>query len=210
MTELEIHPIKNGFVSKETETLIIGTFPPKSEYTNNEHFFFYSSPRNHFWNRIESIFPNIEIKLKKTKVKLRDISPEQNKCDKQNFATKEKIGFLDVFTKIERKQIDSSKDIDLIPKETIIDNEILFEALDDCKSINRICCTYKLAYDTLLCGLDKNNMKYQLNTDTANREEYIFSYNSRKVIIVLLYPATRSRHKGELKDDQYKNLIFRI
>ena len=69
---MEIHPIKNGFIPKNSKTIIVGTFPPKSEYLNNPNFFFYSSVRNHLWNRMENIFPEFE--LKKTSTKLKNIS----------------------------------------------------------------------------------------------------------------------------------------
>lgn len=46
----------------------------------------------------------------------------------------------------------------------------------------------KLAYDSLLCGLDKNKLEYKKNELTA----------------------TRSIEKGEVKDKQYKKLIFGI
>lgn len=205
---METHPIINGFIPEESKTIIVGTFPPKSEYENKPEFFFYSSVRNHLWNRMENIFPQYH--LKKTSTKLKNISTEENKMHKQIFCSDKKIGFLDVFTKIERKVNDSSNDSDIIPKENIIDNGILFEHLDNNKNISRICCTYKLAYDYLLCGINKTQLQFKTNELTANTEEYIFTYNSRKISILLLYPATRSRQKGEIKDEQYRKLIFSI
>jgi len=203
---METHPIMNGFIPNESKTIIIGTFPPKSEYENKPEFFFYSSVRNHFWNRMENIFP--EIRLKKTATKLKNISPGKNKIDKQQFCINKKIGFLDIFSKIERKEQDSTKDVDLIPRESVLDNNILFKQLDNKKNIQRICCTYKLAYDSLLCGLNKNHLEFKKNELTANGEEYIFNYNSRKISIILLFPATRSGQKRVVKDEQYKKLIF--
>lgn len=207
MTSLEVHPIKNGFAPKGTETLIVGTFPPKLVYENNEHFFFYSSFNNHFWNIIESIFPFI--KLKKTTHKLKKISFEQNKIDKQFFSENEKIGFLDVFTEIKREKYCSSKDIDLVPQKNILDNGLLFKILDNCENINRICCTYKLAYDTLIYNLNKKNLDCHQNELTANKEAFILNYNSRKIDIMLLFPATRSSQKSFIKKNQYQKLIFR-
>lgn len=205
---METHPIEKGFIPTKTETIIIGTFPPKSEYENKCDFFFYSSVRNQFWNRMENIFP--EFKLKKTSTKLKNTSTRQNKIDKQEFCKKQNIGFLDVFTKIERKVKNSSKDSDLIPRESILDNGILFDNLENNKNINRICCTYKLAYDCLICGLDKKQLEFNSNELTANGEEYVFNYKSRKIRILLLFPATRSGQKGIIKDKQYAKLIFRI
>ena len=205
---MEIHPIENGFIPNNSRTIIIGTFPPKPEYLNNPDFFFYSSVRNHMWNRMENIFP--KFRLKKTSTKLKDISPRQNKIDKQNFCEIKNIGFLDVFTKIERKVENSSKDSDLIPKENILDNGKLFDHLEKNKNIDRICCTYKLAYDSLICGLDKKKLEFKRNDLTANGKECIFNYQYREIRILLLFPATRSGQKGNLKDKQYKKLIFGI
>ncbi len=204
---METHPIPNGFIPENAKTIIIGTFPPKSEYENNNNFFFYSSVRNHFWNRIEVLFP--QYSLKKTATKLIDKTPEQNKLDKENFCKDKEVGFIDVFTKIKRKVNNSTKDKDLDPKENITENGILLEKLDENPNIDRICCTYKLAYDTLLCGLDKELLTLKKNNLTANEEEYIFNYNTRKIKIFLLFPATRSRQRNELKDKQYRKLIFR-
>ena len=205
---MEIHPIEDGFIPNNSKTIIIGTFPPESEYLNNPNFFFYSSVRNHMWNRMENIFPAFQ--LKKTSTKLKDISPEQNKIDKQKFCEIQNIGFLDVFTKIERKVENSSKDSDLIPKENILDNGKLFDHLKKNKNINRICCVYKLAYDSLICRLDRNKLEFKINELAANGEEYVFNYRSRKIRILLLFPATRSRQRGNIKDQQYKKLIFGI
>ena len=109
-----------------------------------------------------------------------------------------------------QKVENSSKDSDLIPRENILDNGKLFDHLEQNKNIDRICCTYKLAYDSLICGLDKKKLEFKVNELTANEEEYIFNYKSRKIRILLLFPATRSGQKGNLKDEQYKKLIFGI
>ncbi|WP_291101438.1 MULTISPECIES: hypothetical protein [unclassified Flavobacterium] len=206
MNEIENHPIKIGFIPKQIETLIIGTFPPKEVYINNKHFFFYSSARNHFWNRMENIFPNF--KLKKTKSKCSEISPEQNKIDKENFSSEKKIGFLDVFTKVSRIK-NSTKDDDLISKENIIENGILYKVLDENESLSRICCTYKLAFEILKCKLDKTKFSIIEDSISANGQKINFSFKGRKIEIYLLYPATRSREKNEVKDIQYKKLLFK-
>ena len=80
------------------------------------------------------------------------------------------------------------KDSNLNPRQNILDNGILFDHLEKNKNIKKIYCTNKLAYDSLLCGLDKNKLEYKKNELTA----------------------TRSIEKGEVKDKQYKKLIFGI
>jgi len=201
----EKHPIDKGFIPKGIKTLIVGTFPPKTEYENNKNLFFYNSTRNHFWNRMENIFPGLA--LKKTKNKCANRTPEQNKIDKENFAIAKSIGFLDIFTKVSRKK-DSSKDIDLIPVESIIENKILFKILDDNIELTKICCTYNLAYEVFEENLPKELLAEIANEKTANQKELIYKYGSRKISILLLFPATRSRQKNEVKDEQYNSLIF--
>lgn len=204
--EIETHPIPNGYIPGNAKTIVIGTFPPKNEYKDKTDFFFYSSVRNHFWNRMESIFP--DYKLKKTATKLRDVSTEENKLDKQKFCRNKNIGFIDIFTKIKRKVNNSTKDMDLEPQENIVINGRLSNILDKNQNIVRICCTYKLAFESLLFSLDKVKLEFKTNQHTANGEECTLNYKSRKISIVLLYPATRSKQKGEIKDDQYRSLIF--
>jgi len=205
MREIEVHPIKNGFVNKQTKYLVIGTFPPKGVYINNLFFFYYSSVKNHFWNRMENIFP--KYRLKKTQTKCVDISEEQNVRDKKNFANKKKIGFLDVYTKISRVRI-STKDEDLICIENIIDNKILENVLSENEHIKRICCTYKLAYEELKCKLERNKITIIEDTDSANGQKMHYNFKNRLIEIYLLYPATRSREKTLVKDEQYKKLLF--
>lgn len=205
MNEIENHPIENGFIHDNIKTLIVGTFPPKDVYFNNNNFFFYSSVRNHFWNRMENIFKNYN--LKKTQTKCREITPEQNKKDKENFSKEKEIGFLDVFTKISRLK-NSTKDDDLISVENIVENDKLENILSEYESLNRICCTYKLAFEILKCKLEKNKLTIIEDSTSANGIKMIYLFKNRKIEIYLLYPATRSREKSELKDSQYAKLLF--
>lgn len=205
MKEIEKHPIENGFIQKNIRTLIIGTFPPKDVYYNNNNFFFYSSVRNHFWNRMENIFPIYS--LKKTLTKCCEISPEQNKIDKKNFSEIKEIGFLDVFTKISRIK-NSTKDEDLIGVENIVENGKLENILNQNSSLVRICCTYKLAFEILKCKLIKNKLSITEDSISANGQKMIYQFGKRKIEIYLLYPATRSREKSEIKDKQYAELLF--
>ncbi|MBK6834807.1 MAG: hypothetical protein IPG89_11245 [Bacteroidetes bacterium] len=205
MQKSEYHPIASGFIPENTKTLVVGTFPPKDIYANKKHYFFYASAHNHFWNRMENIFK--EYKLKKTKNKCTDVSEEQNKTDKQKFAEDKKIGFLDVFTSIARLS-NSTKDEDLIDVENIVQNGKLNEILTHNKNIVRICCTYKLAFETLKCRLPKDQIRIVNDNDSANNQKIIYEFGKRITEIYLLYPATRSRDLSEIKDAQYEKLLF--
>jgi G:T/U-mismatch repair DNA glycosylase len=208
--EIEKHPIPEGFFQTNTEVLIVGTFPPKKEYVSRgKDFFFYSSPKNQFWNRIDNIFPTNQT-LKKTKTKNIFETFANNKKRKEKFAKQYNIGFLDFFTKVSRKK-DSPDDIDLISVENIIENKKLLLLLKSSKKIKRICCTYKLAYESIKNSIKKisKNVNTIEDDTTANKERLEFIINRNKVEIVLLYPATRSSHKGALKDSQYKKYLFK-
>ena len=145
--------------------------------------------------------------LKKTKTKCIDVSMKQNKKDKQDFATEKGLGFLDIFTKVSRVK-KSSKDEDLICEENVIQNEILDDILTNNESLSRICCTYKLAFETFKCKLNKNRISILEDNVSANGEKIILNFESRNVEIYLLFPATYSGHSNEIKDRQYKSILF--
>lgn len=200
------HPIPDGFVPQNTKILIVGTFPPDEQINKKNGFFFYASPRNQFWNRIDNI---TGAQLKKTKRQNKDLTNEENKLNKEIFAERNNLGFLDVFTIIKRKK-KSSKDLDLISVETVLENRKLDKIIKT-KPIKRICCTYSLAYDKLKCGLSLigysvNQMK---DNKTANGEKLEVTGHGKNFEVVLLYPATRSRHKGVDKDNQYNRYLFK-
>lgn len=204
---IENHPISNGFIPETARVLITGTFPPKKEYTEKKScFFFYSSEKNQFWNRIDNIKATAH--LKKTKNKNAKESLCENKRRKESFSCENGIGFIDVFSVVKRKA-DSTNDSDLIPIENIIQNEKLIKILKS-KNIIRICCTYKLAYECLKCNLSSLSTSVTISqrNDTGNGEIIIFSFENREIELILLYPATRSKHKGYIKDSQYQKYLF--
>ena len=203
----ENHPISNGFIPETARVLIIGTFPPKKEYTEKKSgFFFYSSEKNQFWNRIDNIKTNAQ--LKKTRHKNANESLIDNKRRKESFSIENKLGFIDVFSTIKR-MADSANDSDLYPIENIIQNGKLKEILKS-NDITRICCTYKLAYECLKCNLGSlsKSINVSQRNDSGNGDIIHFSFENRKIELILLYPATRSRHKGSVKDTQYKKYLF--
>jgi len=224
---MEIHPyykkseptltgVIGGFLPANAETLIIGTFPPtKRTQQEIDEYFFYSSPLNQFWNRIDNIFINDKSysPLKQTKHRNADLSKLENNERIKTFCINKKLGFLDFFCKIERKKLNSVADEDLINNENIIENNYLFNYLDNNSTIKRICCVYKRAYEDLL--KDLKNTQFNLlgpiaEKGTAHNEKYILNYKDKMIDILLLFPATRSPHKGELKDIQYGKYLFGI
>jgi hypothetical protein len=86
-----------------------------------------------------------------------------------------------------------------------------FDAMIKCENIERICCVYQLAYDLLVDYL-RTNANYKVNElvgpDTANQVKLIISGFRKTFEVVLLFPATRSRHKGALKDRQHNKVYF--
>jgi G:T/U-mismatch repair DNA glycosylase len=204
---IEHHPIKNGFLPEEAKIIIIGTFPPSKEIEEKkEGFFFYSSEKNHFWNRIDNII--FGINLKKTKTKNSEESYLKNSYRKREFATNNNIGFIDVFSKIKRKKATAS-DNDLIIVESIFDNGKFVEIIK-LNDVIRICCTYRLAFNFIkekLVDLYPKDIRFLTNDLSANKEIIELSVLNKKIEIVLLYPATRSSHKNELKDYQYKHFL---
>lgn len=223
MTPAETHPfyryvnahnksIKGGFIPSSAQVLITGTFPPKKEYTlKGDGFFFFSSHKNHLFNRFDNIFQSLSDykKLKKTNSLNENESYLSNRKRKEIFAEQKGIAFVDVFTKIQRCYEGSVKDQDLIPIENIVESGLLKQILLN-NNILRICCVYDLAYQVLKAHLGKIAKQVNVVSDplTANREKLIVNVEDKIFEVVLLYPATRSGHKSELKDEQYKRYIF--
>lgn len=203
----EYHPIPRGYIPESARVLIVGTFPPTKEYVEKgSGFFFYSSEKNQFWNRIDNI--KINAHLKKTQHKNSNELVIENKNRKKRFSIDHNLGFIDVFSSVKRK-VDSANDSDLIPIENIVQNGKLIQILKT-RNICRICCTYRLAYECLKCNLSSidKSLSVSERSDSANGEVLHFKFENREIELILLYPATRSRHKGEEKDKQYAKYLF--
>lgn len=226
MTELEIHPffqqskgnykdIKGGFFPEGMKILVVGTFPPKKNYINDPHYFYYPSPRSHFWNQIDSIFSNTSgyKSLKRTAKLNAEESAEENSKRKRTFAKQQKLGFADVYTHIHRKVEGSAMDTDLIPVKTIADSGLLVSLVADFPELKRICCMYSLAFEQIVSDLPQ---KYQLTkvkaqeTDDGIKAANEFKFIVNDIEIVQLFPASRSGNKREEKIRQYAHYIFDI
>lgn len=115
-----------GIWFSDTKTIICGTFPPRKEYFNRKGYIHYSSSRNKFWQQIDKIFQT-ELFTKSDIARSAELRIN-NSLAKIQFLKNKKVGLVDIYTKIDRKHIDSSSDDDLIPRETIFDTNI-FNAL---------------------------------------------------------------------------------
>lgn len=209
----EVHPIYKGFITDNTKTIIVGTFPPKKEYVKlGDDFFFYSSPRNRFWTIIDNIFISTDYKtLKRTNTQNNTESPLQNKLRKEMFMNSKNVGFIDIFSKITRKQ-DSSRDEDIIPLECITDNGILKDILIN-NYIKRICCVYKLAYSILKDRFINRTNEYSIeclvDNNTSNNEKLKVRAFDKLFEIILLYPAAWCpQYTIKQEALQYNHFIF--
>jgi len=206
----EVPAVKGGFLPQNARTLIIGTFPPPKEIKRSKKglFFYYQSPRNQFWNIIDSI-KGTELKLNGLdKLSGRELENvlENNIAAKKDFCLKNNTAFIDIFTEIDRKHKDSSNDADLIPLKNILEEKILLRFLKKACRLIKILCKYRLAYYPLTKNLKLPEFKnYNYNPHTKS-----LIINGRELTIKLLYPPVRASCSGKERIKQYKNFIFEI
>ena len=129
MDKIEEHVFDDiNFFPKKMKVLILGTFPVPN-FSNIEKFerlsdlekenaWYYSSKRSEFWKIIADSF---EIDYKNDKDFL------INKTKKKKLFKDKNIGIADVFSKCERKNIESARDTDLIIKEY---NDVLADVIN--------------------------------------------------------------------------------
>ena len=127
--------LKGGFLTDNADKIIMGTFPPPKTklVIQGIDYFFYPNNRNQFWNIIDII--NSELNLSVDKLKFTNKSIEtfnSNIHRKAKFSADQNWAFLDFFSKIERHKENSSKDVDLIDKENVVQNNVLYQYLKYC------------------------------------------------------------------------------
>jgi hypothetical protein len=136
-----------GVWFSDSISIVCGTFPPRKEYFNRKGYIHYSSSKNKFWQHIDSIYM-VKLYANKSisdKVNLRI----ENSLKKIEFLRTKRIGFIDVFTKVSRKNLDSWKDDDIIePYETIFDNDTFDEILKS--SVENIIFVYSKSYNVFM------------------------------------------------------------
>ena len=134
--EILIHPFK-PVVFVDSEILILGTFPSIKSFENN---FYYSHPKNQFWDILSEIFNEKKPKTKKEKIA---------------FLKKHKIALWDTICECKRKQGNSRDDnLEIIKPCDIIN------LLKHYPNIKKIALTSRTA--------EKVIKKHFLNTQTNN------------------------------------------
>lgn len=199
--------LKGGFLTDTADKIIMGTFPPpKSKLVvQGIDYFFYPNNRNQFWNIIDIINSNLNLNVDKLKFTNQSLETfNSNIQRKAKFSSNQNWAFLDFFSKIERHKENSSKDVDLIDKENVVQNKILYQYLNTNLRITQISCTFQTAFKNLVEHLtkDKCEIKEQANN------QFIWLYNDRKIFINLLPPPTRSFISLQERAKQYRTFLY--
>ncbi len=190
------HPFA-PFITDNTTTLILGTFPGKN-YTDpciktDPDDWYYGNKNNKFWKIIEYAF---DCK-----------NPLNTKTDKQNALAKNNIGITDIIQKARRKQNNNSdENLDV----TEIRN--LNAILEKYPNITAILLTSKDMYTRFFT-------RYYVKTDGAvlyeiKREEkyeqnlkidiYHYTFNGRLIRVIPLHSPARETISTEIKKKIYK------
>ncbi len=203
-------PLLGGLIPTMATRIIMGTFPPPAvmeRFWDGNPFFYYNSSRNHFWNRVESFVPY----QNDMRWKWLDGAPEtegQNIARKVELAQGRGWAFMDFFSEIDRL-VNNANDENLVNIDDVVVNGQLFAALEVVQTISTIYCTYTTALNGIIQAL--NHAGYILNEVTeamsANGLRYTWNFQGRLVSIILLYPASRSGHPAELKNQQYAHYL---
>ncbi len=197
--EIILEKYKDGGIwFPNTNVIVCGTFPPRKEYFNRKGYIHYSSSKNKFWKHIDSIYSlNLYANKKisdKTDLRI------ANCLEKISFLKDKKIGFIDIFTKISRTNLHSSKDEDIIePFETIFDGDIFNSILNS--SVKNIVFVYSKSYNVFVKYLRKKLpgvsiclvREYEKNNITLRVE----SFNIDDKTIYLSYSPIH----GKIKDN---------
>src|SRR5450631_3640472 len=199
--------LKGGFLTDTADKIIMGTFPPpKTKLTRQGiDYFFYPNNRNQFWNIIDSVNNDLNLGVDKLKFTSKSLETfNLNIQRKANFSFKQNWAFLDFFSKVERRVENSSKDIDLIDRENVIQNEILYQYLNINFKIKQISCTFQTAFKNLVEHL--HNDKFEIKEQRNNQRLWL--YQDREILINLLPPPTRSFISLLEKVKQYNSFLY--
>ncbi|UTC90615.1 uracil-DNA glycosylase family protein [Treponema denticola] len=198
-----IHPFE-PFVSKNTKTLILGTFPGK-DFTdpnkeNDKEDWYYGNKRNEFWELIEYALCCKENSLKTIK-------------EKKGLLEKHNIGITDIIKKAKRKE-DNNSDKNLYD----IDPNDLNSLLDKYKDIDTIVLTSKDMYtrffkkyyvktDDAILKQDKNKKIETYEEQGKKINIYYYTFKGRPIRVVPLHSPARKNVSIKIKKALYKYIL---
>ena len=201
-----IHPFE-PFVSKNTKTLILGTFPGK-DFTdpnkeNDKEDWYYGNKRNEFWELIEYALCCKENSLKTIK-------------EKKGLLEKHNIGITDIIKKAKRKE-DNNSDKNLYD----IDPNDLNSLLDKYKDIDTIVLTSKDMYtrffkkyyvktDDAILKQDKNKKIETYEEQGKKINIYYYTFKGRSIRVVPLHTPARKNVANisiDIKKALYKYIL---
>ena len=201
-----VHPFE-PFVSKNTKTLILGTFPGK-DFTdpnkeNDKEDWYYGNKRNEFWELIEYALCCKENSLKTIK-------------EKKGLLEKHNIGITDIIKKAKRKE-DNNSDKNLYD----IDPNDLNSLLDKYKDIDTIVLTSKDMYtrffkkyyvktDDAILKQDKNKKIETYEEQGKKINIYYYTFKGRPIRVVPLHTPARKNVANisiDIKKALYKYIL---
>ena len=198
-----VHPFE-PFVSKNTKTLILGTFPGK-DFTdpnkeNDKEDWYYGNKRNEFWELIEYALDCKENSLRKIR-------------EKKEVLKKHNIGITDIVKKAKRKE-DNNSDENLEVMETNDLNSIL----DKYKDIDTIVLTskdmYKRFFKKYYVKTDDAILKQDKNKKAETYEEqgkkiniYYYTFKERPIRVVPLHTPARKNVSIDIKKEIYTDIL---
>ena len=198
-----VHPFE-PFVSKNTKTLILGTFPGK-DFTdpnkeNDKEDWYYGTDRNEFWELIEYALGCKENSLRKIK-------------EKKEVLKKHYIGITDIVKKAKRKE-DNNSDENL----EVMETNDLNSLLDKYKDIDTIVLTSKDMYtqffkkyyvktDDAILKQDKNKKIETYEEQGKKINIYYYTFKGRPIRVVPLHSPARKNVSIDIKKALYKYIL---
>ena len=201
-----VHPFE-PFVSKNTKTLILGTFPGK-DFTdpnkeNDKEDWYYGNKRNEFWELIEYALCCKENSLKTIK-------------EKKEVLEKHNIGITDIVKKaIRTENNNSDKNLE------VMETNDLNSLLDKYKGIDTIVLTSKDMYkkflkkyyvetDDAILKQDKNNKPETHEEQGKKINIYYYTFKGRSIRVVPLHTPARKNVANisiDIKKALYKYIL---
>jgi len=201
-----VHPFE-PFVSKNTKTLILGTFPGK-DFTdpnkeNDKEDWYYGNKCNEFWELIEYALDCKENSLKK-----------MTRDEKKEVLEKHNIGITDIVKKAIRTENNNS-DENLEVMETNDLNSIL----DKYKGIDTIVLTSKDMYDRFFENnyVRSEDAVLKKEKEGENREYegiqkveitiHYFTFKGRPIRVIPLHSPARKNVSIDIKKEIYTDIL---